>query len=83
MCSWRKAFGKDMRANGAMLGMQGVEPDGKVWCVHCNQQMPVSEVRANAEGDYCTTAGCVGGGFGYDLFADRWWLAEDPKTGVN
>lgn len=43
------------------------------FCMDCQEEIDVSAVIDNPEGDWCTTSDCVGEGWGKDLFAVRWW----------
>jgi hypothetical protein len=45
----------------------------KAWCLHCGQEIDVAAVLDNPRGDFCPTPGCDGGGWGVDLYPDRWW----------
>ena len=45
----------------------------KAFCLHCSEEIDVSDVLDNPKGDWCVTDGCDGGGWGIDLFAKKWW----------
>lgn len=51
----------------------GFDIDGEAFCLHCNEEILVSEVLEDETGDWCPMAECDGGGWGIDLYPEPWW----------
>jgi hypothetical protein len=54
-------------------GGWGLRRGDKAYCLHCEREIEVSAVLDDLTGDWCPTPGCDGGGWGIDLFAEKWW----------
>ena len=51
----------------------GIKRGGTAYCLHCDRTIEIAAVLDNPLGDLCPFLDCDGGGWGIDLYGEKWW----------